>query len=707
MLPARKTKLSLLVLLVFATTSVRAQWDEEEPAAHIAANPDRVVAADALDGAALDGAALDDLDSLLNADLEQLARTDVVVPAFDEQVTSVARQESTVGRSPAAIYVLTGEDIRRSGARNLPEALRLVPGVQVARIDSNKWAISIRGFNQRFANKLLVQIDGRTVYTPLFGGVFWDVQDVLIEDIDRVEVIRGPGASVWGANAVNGIINVMTKHASESQGVYVEGGSGTERTFGAARVGGQTEKASWRAYGKFFEFDHALSTDGAAADDWRLGHGGFRVDWQLSCCDTLTFQGDYYDGDSGDSRTIPTLAPPFRQRVSQSEKTAGGNALLRWNRSLSDTSELTAQLYYDRTERNIVPASFRENRDTLDFDIQHRFQWHDYHNIIWGGGYRNTRSATGNTDIDLRFSQPTRADDTFNVFVQDEMTLVEDAWYLTLGCKFSWNDYTGYEYQPTARLLYTPSERQSWWASVSRAVRTPARTDDDLQLVQAPVNFPAFPTFPIIRGNRDSDSEDLLAWELGVRGAPTDDIYFDVALFYNQYNELIGVQPGLPGFDPFVGSLALPFTLDNAFDAETLGGEIAVTLQMLDHWRLRSGYSFLDIDVHAPAGIPNGSNAEGESPRNQLFVHSSWDVGCDWQFDVVGRYTDSLSQLSVPSYFELDSRLAWVPNDSFEFAVVGRNLLDNATKEFSSDEFTGLYATEVRREAYGTVTWRY
>lgn len=513
---------------------------------------------------------LTDLDSLLDADLEQLGSTDVIVPAFDEAVTTVTRHHSTVGRSPAAIYVLTNEDIRRSGSRNLPEALRLVPGVQVARIDSNKWAISIRGFNQRFANKLLVQIDGRTVYTPLFGGVFWDIQDVLMEDVDRIEIIRGPGASIWGANAVNGIINVITKNSSETRAIFVEGGTGTERSFGAARIGGQTKNATWRVYGKFFEYDHALATAGQAVDDWRLGHGGFRMDWQASCCDTITFQGDYYDGDAGQAKFRPTLAPPFSERVDQTQKLAGGNALVRWTRDLGDSSDFTAQVYYDRTERAIRPLDFREDRDTVDLDLQHRFTLCEIHNVIWGGGYRNTKNVTSNSYFDLMYQQPRRADDTFNAFVQDEITLVEDEWFLTIGSKFSWNDYTGYEYQPTARLLYTPSERQTWWASVSRAVRTPSRSDSDVQLVQAPTSFPFFPTYPVVRGTRGLDSEDLLAWEAGVRGAPTDDVYWDIAVFYNQYNGLIGIDPGAPGFDPLVGGFAIPFTFSNSADAESL-----------------------------------------------------------------------------------------------------------------------------------------
>jgi iron complex outermembrane receptor protein len=359
---------------------------------------------------------LDDILSLAEESLENLSAKDVVVPQMDLVVSTVSRTESTVGRSPAAVYVLTNEMIRRSGSRSVPEALRLVPGLQVARINANTYAISIRGFNQQFANKLLVQIDGRTVYTPLFAGVFWDVQDVLLEDVERIEIIRGPGATVWGANAVNGVINVITKRAQDTQGLFVEGGGGNERGFASARIGGQSGDFSWRTYGKWFDRDAGLSLAGNANDNWNMGRFGFRTDWQPNCCDTITFQGDYYDGDAGNTNRTPIPVFPFVQTGPQNKNLGGGNALVRWTHQIDDDSDWSLQFYYDRTERNIDTTGFRENRDTIDVDFQHRFGWCDYHSTIWGFGYRNTRDRIRNT-FGLRFLPTDRADDRYSFFV--------------------------------------------------------------------------------------------------------------------------------------------------------------------------------------------------------------------------------------------------------------------------------------------------
>ena len=655
------------------------------------------------DDADADDAADDpsDILSLAEESLESLAVKDVVVPQMDSVVSTVSRTESTVGRSAAAVYVLTNEMIRRSGARSVPDALRLVPGVQVARINANTYAISIRGFNQQFANKLLVQIDGRTVYTPLFAGVFWGVQDVLLEDVERIEIIRGPGATVWGANAVNGVINVITKRANDTQGLFVEGGGGNERGFASARIGGQSGNFSWRTYGKWFDRDAGLSLMGNASDDWQMGRFGFRTDWQPNCCDTITFQGDYYDGDAGQFQVIPTPVFPFVQAGPENQRLSGGNALVRWSRQIDDDSDWSLQFYYDRTERTFEGTGFRENLDTVDVDFQHRFGWRDYHSTIWGFGYRNTQDKILNT-FHQRFLPTDRADDRFSFFVQDKMTLLDDLLYFTVGSKFFWNDYTGSEIQPTARLLYTPSERRSIWASVSRAVRVPSRAEDDVHLLTPPTNVPVFPTFSAVQGNRDIESEQLLSWEMGMREASTDDFYWDLAIFYNQYKDLTTIMPGIPGLDPISGVFASPQNLVNGQEAETYGFELASTWQVNRCWTMRGAYSFLRIDLST-----GRTNAEGDSPRNQLFIHSSWDLGCDWEFDLIGRYVDTLSTDPIPSYFEMDTRLAWRPADGFEFAVVGRNLLDRAHPEFANNAFTGLFATQMQREVYGMVTLRY
>ena len=427
----------------------------------------------------LDG--LDEIMDLVDEPLENLTRQNVVVPALDVQVSTVSRTESTVGRSAAAVFVVTNEMIRRSGARTIPDALRLVPGVQVARIDANKWAVTIRGFNGRYANKLLVQIDGRSVYTPLFAGVYWDVQDVVLEDVDRIEVIRGPGAAVWGANAVNGVVNIITKSARDTQGTFVEAGSGTEeRSFSTVRTGGKLgQNAYYRIYGKWFERDRAGLPTGIADDEWRQGRTGFRIDWEPNGCDKLTFQGDAYGGTSGTANRIPDSLPPdFQSTITDDSRVSGGNALLRWSRTIDAETDWSLQFYYDRTSRKAVTTGFQEDRDTIDLDFQHRFPLAPEHSLIWGFGYRNSKDSIRSSPFYLQFYPSDRADDLFSYFVQDEITLREDLLYLTVGSKFEHNDYTAFEYQPTGRLLWTPDPRHSIWAAISRAVRTPSRAED-------------------------------------------------------------------------------------------------------------------------------------------------------------------------------------------------------------------------------------
>ena len=664
----------------------------------------------------------DDILSLADESLESLSAKDVVVPSMDMQVSTVSRTESTVGRSPAAVFVISNEMIRRSGATSIPEVLRMAPGVQVARIDANKWAVTIRGFTGRFANKLLVQIDGRSIYTPLFGGVWWDVQDVVLEDVERIEVIRGPGATVWGANAVNGIINIITKKTSDTQGAYVQSGVGTEELgFATARYGGQIgDNAHYRVYGKWFERDAGFATADRAHDDWRMGRGGFRTDWSPTACDTVTLQGDYHDGMSGERSRYPALAPAtnFVTAVDQDESTRGGNMLFRWRRKLSDDSDWALQTYYDRTERALQGFGFAEDRDTFDLDFQHRFPLGSVHSMIWGCGYRNTKDAIDNSDL-LIGSQPVnsftpneRTDDLFSYFVQDKITLREELLYFTVGSKFEHNDYTGFEFQPTARLLWTPSARRSVWAAISRAVRTPTRADEDIGLIGRPVGIvpPATPVLQDTVGSRLAASEEVMAYEAGIRVQPTDRFFWDLAGFFNQYENLRSLDYALSPVPGPGGSLIVNGTIGDNNRAQTYGFEIAGTYDATDHWRLYAAYNFLVL-------VPStNSGSEMGDPRNQFYLQSSWDLRRDLHFDTVWRYVDSVPGVvdpdgsvrpGVPAYSALDVRLAWDARPGMELAVVGRHLLDSSHLEAPRDSFLGTVNTEVEAEVYGTLTWRY
>jgi iron complex outermembrane receptor protein len=649
----------------------------------------------------------DEFESLLNLaeqDVSQLTQVKVSerVPSLNTEVTTVSRTPSTVGKSPAAVFVITNDMIRRSGATNLPDVLRMAPGVNVAKIDANTWSVTIRGFSGAFANKLLVQIDGRTVYSPLFGGVFWAAQDVLLEDVERIEVIRGPGATVWGANAVNGIINVITKKAGDTQGTYAQVGAGTtERGFVSARYGGQIgTDIDYRIYGKWFERGPGVPFSGAEFDDWRSARGGFRMDWDPGRCgtDRFTLQGDYYDTPTGTRNIAAITTPPFARTFDTDETFRGSNVLGRWTHVIDDERDWQLQAYYDFTQYNTGDGLFvRENRDTIDVDFQYRLPLGERQKIVWGTAYRATFDHIAFPSFPVSFTTPHQVIHMGSYFLQDEITLAPDRWTATLGCKFLHNSYTNFEYQPTARLLYTPDERQSAWAAVSRAVRLPSRADETV-IFNTPPPFPA-PVFPQFRGNTGLVSEELLAWECGYRTQPSDYFSWDLALFFNQYNNLLHGAIGVPEFAPF--GLVIPVTNGNSQRAQSYGFELAGNLEVTECWKLRTAYSFICVDLLGP----DEGDPEGVTSRNQLYVQSSHTLAEGVELDLIGRYADSLPFFNTPSYFVGDVRLAWHYNPCTELFLVGRGLFDNGHHEFGSSPIST--DSGVRSEVYaGVSVWR-
>jgi iron complex outermembrane recepter protein len=620
---------------------------------------------------------------------------------MDIDVTSTSKHPEKLSAAAAAIAVLTPEDIHRSGATSIPELLRLVPGMDVARVDSHTWAISSRGFNDIFANKLLVMIDGRTVYTPLFSGVYWDVQDTFLEDIDRIEVVRGPGAALWGANAVNGVINIITKSARDTQGLFASvGGGAEERSFVNVRYGAKlSNNAFLRVYSKYFSRDSSAFPDGTQAHDaWEMYRGGFRLDWEPSIEDSLTLQGDIYTGTQKQTYTTPMRVFPFVQTIDSTDKVAGANVLGRWSHIFSPDSELTLQSYYDRTVRET--AILDENRDTAEIDLQQRFLLGHYQQIVAGLGYRITRDEIRNT-LNVTLTPASRTLSLFSAFIQDEISVVPDRFRLTLGSKFEHNDFTGFEIQPSARLLWTPGQRQSVWASVSRAVRTPSRVESDVRL-NFPPPVPLRPGAITVFGNPALASEELIAYELGYRVQPADQLTLDLALFYNDYDRLRTVEPSRSG--PFS-----PSDLANNLFGETYGAEIAITAQVVEGWRLEGGYGFLQAHLHRKNGSNDASTettAEGSSPHHRFFIRSQIDLGKQVRFDSTLRYVDGLSALNVPSYFTVDLRIAWAPTKNLEFAIVGQNLLDDRHPEFAPT-FIVTQQTEVERSIYAHVVWQF
>src|SRR5256884_4009246 len=473
---------------------------------------------------------------------------------WNMQVTSVSKRTQKVADAAAAIFVLTQEDIRRSGATSIPEALRLVPGLKVARIDQNKWAIGSRGFNGRFDNKLLVLIHARSVYTPLFSGVYWNVQDVMLEDVDRIEVIRGPGAALWGANAVDGVINVITKKAKSTQSTIVTAGAGTEeRAAGGARYGSKLgDNTYYRAYAKYFDWGpsaYPYPSGMTAHDGWDALRGGFRADWTPTGADSLTLQGDIYQSKYGETLTVPSLNSPYSSTFPNNGNYSGANILGRWNHS-SEGSSMSLQMYYDNT--TIADNSlFVDHQNIFDMDFQHGFRVGDSQQFVWGLGYRSIRDRNDPSfSVSLRPNQLTL--NHFSAFIQDEISLVDNRLRLTFGSKFEHNDFTGFEVQPNARLLWTLTPNQSVWTAVSRAVRTPALTEEGLRLNSAvvppatPANPSPLPAVVAVFGSQQFNSEDLLAYELGYRVQATSNLSLDIATFYNNYSNLRTAEPGTP-----------------------------------------------------------------------------------------------------------------------------------------------------------------
>jgi iron complex outermembrane recepter protein len=597
---------------------------------------------------------------------------------MDIEVTSVSRRPEKLSASASAIQIITGDDIRRSGASSIPEALRLAPNLQVAQANSSQWAVSARGFNNVLANKLLVLIDGRTVYTPLYAGVFWDVQNLPLESVDRIEVISGPGGALWGANAVNGVINIITKRAEETQGLAVEAGGGTElHAFGVLRYGGRLGSGtSYRVYGQGFGRGATVTADGAdAGDAWGFGQGGFRMDWSRGRSDGFTLQGDYYEGRPDPDGTAHIIA-------------RGGNAVGRWVRTLSEKSDLQLQLYYDRTHRDFGNG-FVEDLSTYDVDWQHRFPLGPRQEIVWGLGYRLMDHETDNLDL-FAFLPAHKLLHLFSGFVQDEITLVDQRLRVTLGTKVEHTTYTGIEIQPSGRLAWTPAASHLVWGAVSRAVRTPSRIDRDFFLLAAP-------DFPIIAG-ADFESEAVLALELGWRVQAKENLSLSLAGFYNEYDDLRSAEPGPPPF-------GLPITFANGVRGNTYGVEVASTYRVSDRWLLRGGYTFLKKDLSVAPGSNdlNRGTAESNDPEHQLLVQSSADLPGGLALDAVMRAVDELPDPRLPGYVDLDLRLAWSPAERLEISVVGQNLLHGEHAEFIPSSPS---PRKIERGVYGKITWR-
>ena len=597
--------------------------------------------------------------ALKNMSLEQLMAI---------EVSSVSRRPEHLSETASAIQVITREDIRRSGATRLPEALRLATNLEVDQLDASQWAISARGFNSGLANKLLVLIDGRTVYSPLFAGVFWDQQDVLLEDIEQIEVISGPGATAWGANAVNGVINITTRPAKDTQGLLAVGGGGTElHGLGAVRYGAAIgPKAHVRAYGKYWDRDGTAGPSGQELqNDWTLGQGGFRLDWDASSVDAITLQGDLYQDRADVTPTADVEAN-------------GRNLMGRWSRRLSDLSDLKVQVYVDRVHR-MVPGAYDDVLNTYDVDAQHRILLGRRHDVVWGVGYRRVEDDFG--PIGLAFDPERVSLETFSGFAQDEIALRERL-HLTVGAKLEHNPYTDFEFQPSVRLAWKATDRQTLWSAVSRAVRTPSRFDRDL----------------VFLPGKGFHSEKLVAYELGYRAQPAERLSLSVATFYHDYDDLRSRELAPSGS-------VFPLVLANGQEGEAYGVELVARYRPTDWWQLQAGHTEQRVKIRPKPGSvdPTFGSAEAADSKHHLTLRSSFDLPRNLEFDAGYRYVSRITNpnLLTPGYSELDLRLGWAPIPRLQISVVGQNLLHARHAEFGSAASAQL----IERGVFAKAMW--
>ncbi|MBW4053648.1 MAG: TonB-dependent receptor [Proteobacteria bacterium] len=618
-----------------------------------------------------------------------------IAQLMNVKVTSVARRPQKLLRTAAAVQVITQEQIRRSGATTLPQVLRLVDNLEVARKNSHDWAISARGFNTALANKLLVMIDGRSVYTPLFSGVFWDAQDYLLKDIDRIEVISGPGGTLWGANAVNGVINIITKSARDTQGFYAQESGGTQlHELAGARYGGALSSNTWfRVYGKYVDQGDEVMTDGApASDSWRQGRAGFRIDSDPSSRDALMVQGDFYEG----HEYVPTGGEAA---------SSGGDLLGRWNRRLSADSKMSLQSYIDRTHlldpepavalgrlQLAPPGVLRDDLTTYDVDFQDSVAAARHH-IVWGLGYRRTHDAVLAAP-GLAFLPNVLDQNLYSSFIQDDFALRPDL-ALIAGTKLQHNDYTGWEWQPSVRAQWTFAREESLWAAISRAVRTPSRVDRNLY-------EPGPPRPLLLRGSPNFVSEKLLAYELGYRGEIGRRFGSSISTFYNLYHDLRSTS--------YTPGSVLPLYFANNLEGDTYGLEFSGDYQATRNLSLNVGYDLLKENLHVAPGQIDINHALNETadPEHQFFLRSSMNLPRHLELNAALRWIDTLHTNSgptpgtVPAYFELDARLGWRLSRQFELAMDGRNLLHARHVEYGFPSPTRI---EIARTVYLSLTW--
>jgi iron complex outermembrane receptor protein len=628
------------------------------------------------------------------------------------EVTSVSRREQSLSQTAAAVFVITEEEILHSGARNVPELLRMVPGVQVAQISASSWAVSIRGFNNRFSNKVLVMVDGRTVYVPSFAGVFYEALDVPLEQIARIEVIRGPGGSIWGTNAVNGVINIITKKASATRGsTLVAGGGSTDRGFGLLQEGGKLRSigdfrvfANYSTEGSLHELTGPLEGDG-----WYILHGGFRSDSQISTKDSLSVQGDMYSGrEGGSAQLITSFTQPPSPDVHTEVNISGGSIQTSWNRRYSGRSDTTLMVSYQRYARTDV---IDERRGTLDFDFQHNLSIGERHQFVWGFGYRYSSAQTEGS-FAYSLIPPDRDTNLYSGFLQDQIALVADRLTLTVGAKLEHHYYSAFGVMPSARIAWTPSTKSTYWAAVSRALGSPSDLDDGMRVISAVFPGPGgMPVAVLNIGNPRFQDESLLAYEAGYRTLLRKNLSLDLATYYHSYDKLQTWEPSAPFLEdtPLPPHMVIPYIAENTMHGEAHGLELFANWQLLPRWTLSPGYAFERLHLHLDPGSQDITTIPfigGSTPAHSAQLRSHVELPRHVSWDTSAYFVDRLVDPPVASYTRLDSGLTWQWKEHLSLSLFGQNLLRDHHLEFQDLTLT-TNSSLMKRSVYAKITWHF
>lgn len=630
-------------------------------------------------------AASDNEPSLFDLPLEQ---------AMQLKVISASRTtDQSLMEAPAALTVITQEDMRRTGFTSLPEQLRMAPGLHVAQIDGNKWAIASRVSNERYCRTLLVQQDGRTLYSPIFSGVYWEGQEPMLEDLDRIEVVRGPGGSLWGANAVNGIINIISKSADETQGWLMTGTTGNvDNGLGAVRYGGQAgENTFYRVYAKHDEREGTNTYGAPYTDDTGFSQGGFRLDWKDRKDQSLILQGDLYHGRFSDSYRGADLHSGTNPVSFIDREGDGWNLLGRWNKGVSAAADIQVVAYYDYSQQHIFdPVHIFSATKTFDLDCQQTVRHGQGHEIVWGLSARSMQSTIRNNNK-IAYHPHSRSLQTYSGFAQETFSLVPDRLKLILGTKLEHNEFTGFELQPNARLAWTISPRQTAWAAVSRAVRVPSLINEDADFI---ITVLARNMAVRLQGNHDMDAERVVAYEAGYRAMPFESLFFDLAVFFNRYNDL---KTELP-----TASRQPTLKYGNEQEGYTQGFEAALDFRPTDTWRIAASYTWQSMHLH------DGDTSRAKStPAHQFQIRSYYDITSWLELNSALYFYDRVQQYAIKSFFRFDTGVTLKPLKNIDISLWGQNLLDPSHKEYAPDIYTAAGGGEVKRSFYCKITWKY